>query len=318
MTDEISYAQSIVKGEIKELQKLEKLLSERIGIINQIVECIYQTKGNIIASGIGKTAYIVQKFVSALLSIKVNAIFLHPVDALHGDLGILKKEDSFIFFSNSGRSPELKTLLPYVKKVGCNIIGVVGKEGDLSEFAQICFVYGNVDEALKECPIPSSSAIVQMAICDVLIGGVLKKKGITLSDFIEVHPGGYIGKNFAKISQVMRSGENLVVVEEGTKIGEVLRKMTKVRAGAACIVDKNNTLIGIFTDGDFRRHSMKYNNILELEVDKLMTLNPKVIKENAYVYEAVNIMREYKIDDLPVVSDDNKLVGLVDIQDVVA
>lgn len=306
--------QAVIDKEISQLQKVQSTINENL--VN-IVQSISQVKGKVIASGIGKTGLIAQKFVSTLLSIKVNAIFLHPVDALHGDLGIVRNDDIFIFFSNSGESPELRNLLPYVKKIGCKIFGISGSEGDLTKFSDINFVYGKVEEAQPIGIIPTSSTIIQLAICDAIVLSVLKIKNLTIDDFVQVHPGGSIGKNYSKVSEIMRKGDDLVKVTSTTKIGEALRKMTKARSGAVCIVDGEKKLIGIFTDGDFRRNSLTNPNILEISINTFMTKAPKSINENAYVYEGLNIMRNYKIDELPVVSHDNKLVGLLDIQDIV-
>lgn len=314
MNDILRTVQDVIEREIEQLQKVRSIVNENIvTIINEI----NRAKGKIIVSGIGKTGLIAQKFVSTLLSIKVNAIFLHPVDALHGDLGIVKSEDVFIFLSNSGESPELRNLLPYIKKIGCKIFGIVGCEGELIKFSDVNFIYGKVDEARPIGIIPTSSTIVQLAICDAIALSVLKIKGMTIEDFVQVHPGGTIGRNYSKVYEIMRKGEELVEVEPMTKIGEALRKMTKVRAGAVCIVDETNKLIGIFTDGDFRRNSLINPHILEVTINTYMTKNPKTIHKDAYVYEAINIMKNYKIDELPVVSNDNKLVGLLDIQDIV-
>ncbi len=314
MHDILNIVESVIDKELSQLQKVKSTFNENLV---RIIQSIYEVKGKVIASGIGKTGLVAQKFVSTLLSIKVNAIFLHPVDALHGDLGIVKSEDIFIFFSNSGENPELRILLPYIKKIGCKIFGIVGAEGELTKFSDINFVYGKVEEAQPIGIIPTSSTIVQLAICDAIVLSILKIKNLTIDDFVQVHPGGSIGRNYSKVSEIMRKGEDLVEVKASTKIGEALWKMTKVRSGAACIVNDERKLIGIFTDGDFRRNSLTHSNILEITISTFMTKNPKSINENAYVYEGLNIMKTYKIDELPVVLDDNKLVGLLDIQDII-
>ncbi|MFN7182067.1 MAG: SIS domain-containing protein [Planctomycetota bacterium] len=305
---------NVIIQEKSQLEKLEGTINENL--VN-IIFSLFNTKGKIIGSGIGKTGLIVQKFVSTLLSIKINAIFLHPVDALHGDLGIVSKEDTFIFFSNSGENPEIRVLLPYIRKIGCKILGIVGAEGELTKYSDLNFVYGKVDEAGPLGLVPTSSTIVQLAICDAIAMSLLKLKNLTIDDFVKLHPGGSIGKNYSRVYEIMRKGEQVVAVFFTTKIGEALRKMTKVRAGAVCIIDEKNELLGIFTDGDFRRNSLIHPRILEIEIGTLMTKNPKTVGSDNYVYEALNIMKNYKIDELPVVSNDNKLVGLLDIQDIV-
>lgn len=314
MHEILNTIREVIEKEIKELEKLKFSIDENLV---SIINAISQVSGKVIVSGIGKTGLIAQKFVSTLLSIKVNAIFLHPVDALHGDLGIVRKEDIFIFFSNSGESPELRNLLPYIRKIGCKIFGIVGCNGELMKFSDLSFIYGKVEEAPPLGIIPTSSTIIQLSICDAIVLSLLKMKNLTIDDFVEVHPGGSIGKNYSRISEIMRKGENLVEVSLNTKIGEAIRKMTKVRAGAACITNSNKKLVGIFTDGDFRRNSLINPNILEANIETYMTKNPKSIQEDAYIYEALDIMKSYKIDDLPVVSYDNKLVGILDIQDIV-
>jgi arabinose-5-phosphate isomerase len=246
------------------------------------------------------------------------SLFLHCAEAIHGDLGRVTKEDVVIALSNSGETEELKKLLPLIKKIGVRLISFTGnKKSTLAKYSDIVF---DVSVKKEACPLglaPTSSTTAMLAMGDALCVCLLKEKKFKEEDFAFYHPGGALGKRLLlKVEDIMRKGFNNPIVREDRRVKQVLYDITKARAGAASIVDKKRRLIGIFTDGDLRRHIESQTNILELKIKDVMTKDPVTVKKEQLAVEALRILQEKKIDEVPVVDKNQRPVGMLDVQDL--
>ncbi len=303
--------------------KIERdALSRLIGRIDHTFEkacdLILRSKGRVVVTGMGKPGFIAQKISATLSSTGTPSLFLHPAEALHGDLGCVMKEDVVLAFSNSGETEEIVKLLPLVKKIGAKLIAFTGNPR--SPLAKYSDVVLNVGVKKEACPMnlaPTASTTAMLAVGDALAVALLEKKGFRSEDFAFYHPGGKLGKKLLlKVSDIMRSGRSNPVVPETMKIRAVLVHITKARAGSATVVDARGRLKGIFTDGDLRRHLEGGKDVLESRVGSVMTKTPTTIRDNKLAAEALEILRTRKIDEVPVVDEKNRPVGLLDVQDL--
>jgi len=282
------------------------------------VDLIFKTKGRIVVSGMGKTGIIAQKFSATLASTGTPSLFLHSAEAIHGDLGKVTGDDAVIILSNSGQGEEIKQLLPLLKKIGSKIIALTGnKNSILAKYSDVV-----LDVAVKKeaCPLglaPTASTTASLAMSDALAVCLLELKGFKEKDFAFYHPGGLLGKKLLlKVEDIMRRGKANPVVAENKKISEVLFKITQGRAGSATVVDKKGRLSGIFTDGDLRRHLEIDPNLSVRQVKDAMTKNPITVGPQMLAAEAMRILKDKKIDEVPVVDKDKHPVGLLDVQDL--
>lgn len=303
-------------------------LAERIGEGDAFVlaaESIFRCAGKVVLTGVGKAGIIGQKISATLASTGTLSIFLHPVEALHGDLGRLQREDVVVALSNSGSSQEILALLDHIKRRGTTLIAITGQaDSPLGNHADIAVCFGQIEEA---CPLglaPTVSTTVMLAMGDALALAVMKIRNFQPEDYAMFHPGGALGRKFLKVEEVMtfRQGEQLSVAPDNLTLGEALGRAEKVarRTGAMLLVDSEGKLSGILTDADLRRQLIEANeptkNLLARPVADLMTKNPKRIGLGNLASEAEAIMNQYRIDELPVVDDDGKPVGVIDVQDV--
>ncbi len=296
-----------------------KSLKSRLGTnFKRALDLILKTKGRVVVSGMGKTGIIAQKLSATLSSTGTPSLFLHLSEAAHGDLGKVTCDDVVIIISNSGQTQEIKQLLPLLKKIGARIIALTGnKESVLSKHSDIA-----LDVSVKEeaCPLglaPTASTTAALAMADALAVCLLELKGFREKDFALYHPGGALGRRLLlKVEDIMRRGSQNPVINENKKIAEVLVKITQARAGSAAVIDKNGKLRGIFTDGDLRRHLEKDQNLSLRRVKDVMTRNPTTVRPQMLAAEAMRLIREKKIDELPVVDENRRPVGLLDVQDL--
>jgi arabinose-5-phosphate isomerase len=296
-----------------------KSLKPKIGRdFRRAVDLISKTKGRVVVSGMGKTGIIAQKFSATLASTGTPSLFLHTAEAIHGDLGKVTSEDIVIIISNSGSTDEIKQLLPLLKKIGSKIIALTGNiKSLLTKYSDVVL---DVSVEKEACPLglaPTASTTATLAMCDALAVCLLELKGFKEKDFAFYHPGGLLGKRLLlRVEDIMRKGETNPVVNENRKISEVLFKITKARAGSASIVNKKGLLVGIFTDGDLRRHLEVDPNLSERRVKEVMTKNPKTVTQDMLAVEAMRILKDKKIDELPVVDKNKRPAGLLDVQDL--
>ncbi len=294
-------------------------LKPRLGRnFSQALELILKCKGRAVVSGMGKTGIIAQKFSATLASTGTPSLFLHIAEAVHGDLGKVTSEDVVILISNSGASNEIRQLVPLLKKIGTKIIALTGNT------KSVLAKYGDVvlDVSVKKeaCPLglaPTASTTATLAMCDALAVCLLELKGFKEKDFAFFHPGGALGRRLLlRVEDIMRKGQNNPVVNEEEKVAGVLLKITRSRSGSATIVDSHGRLKGIFTDGDLRRNLEIYSDLTRRKIKEVMTKNPSVVHKEMLAAEAMRILEEKKIDEVPVVGKDMRPVGLLDVQDL--
>jgi len=279
---------------------------------------ILKSKGRVVVSGMGKTGIIARKFSATLASTGTPSLFLHTAEAIHGDLGRVTADDVIIIISNSGTGTEIKQLLPLLKQIGSKIIALTGNSNSaLSKYSDVVL---DVSVKKEACPLglaPTASTTATLAMTDALAVCLLETKGFKARDFAFYHPGGELGKKLLlKVEDIMRKGNNNPIVKEHKKISDVLVKITQGHSGSASIVDKKGKLVGIFTDGDLRRHLKTDPNLSRRLVSDVMTRDPTTVAPEMLAASALRILRKKKVDELPVVNRFGKPVGLLDIQDL--
>jgi len=296
-----------------------KSLKPRLGKdFKDAVELILKTKGRVVVSGMGKTGIIAQKFSATLASTGTPSLFLHTAEAIHGDLGRVTSDDVLIILSNSGQSDEIRQLLPLIKKIGSKVIALTGNKNSL--LARYSDVILDVAVKKEACPLglaPTASTTATLAMSDALAVCVAELKGFKEKDFAFFHPGGLLGKRLLlKVEDIMRKGNANPVVNEEKIISQVLVKITQARAGSATVVDKKGRLKGIFTDGDLRRHLEIDPDLSHRMVKDVMTKHPITVRPKMLAVEAMRILKDKKIDEVPVVDARMHPVGLLDVQDL--
>lgn len=281
--------------------------------VNMIADC----KGRVVITGMGKPGLIGIKISATMASLGIPSLFLHPGEAVHGDLGRVTSEDIVIAISNSGQTEEMTKLLPIIKKIGVKLIGFTGNlKSTLAAYSDVVLNVGVKKEACPFNLAPTASTTATLAMGDALAVAVLEKKGFKIEDYAFYHPGGSLGKKLLTVKDLMRKGAQNPIVSQTAKIKTVLLQITKSRAGCATVIDKNKRVVGIFTDGDLRRHIESEKDILSCEVSKVMTKNPTTIFKNKLAVEALKILKEKKIDEIPVIDEHKHPIGLLDVQDL--
>jgi arabinose-5-phosphate isomerase len=312
-TEEIlAYGQKVINVEAQVLASLsfdDKFV--------QAVKLIAASTGRVVVSGVGKPGLIGEKISATMASTGTPSITLHPTEAVHGDLGRIASEDVLLALSNSGETEELLRVLPVVKEIGAKIIAVTASdENRLASFSDIVLSYGRLEEA---CPLgmaPSSTTTAMLAMGDALALTVSRFKNFSHEDFARFHPGGKLGLKLLKVKEVMRNDGRVPQLEADTPLSEVLVKITECRSGAAISVDKNGLLLGFFTDGDLRRcFEAGAENHMNSTLGQVMTKNPISINAGELVTAAIPLMKSKRINQLPVVDDGGKVLGLLDVQD---
>lgn len=268
--------------------------------VSQIMSC----KGRLVISGIGKSAIVAQKIVATMNSTGTPALFMHAADAIHGDLGMIQKEDIVMVISKSGDSPEIKVLAPLVKNFGNLLIGIVGNMQ--SYLAQHSDIVINTTVAQEACPnnlAPTTSTTAQMVMGDALAICLMEAKNFNTGDFARFHPGGVLGKKLYLRVQDLLPGQEKPWVKMDAAIKEVIVEITRKRLGAVAVMDNNDNIAGIITDGDIRRMLEKHDSFIALKAADIMSLNPKKIDADAMAAEAMETMQQYKISQLLVIKD---------------
>ena len=281
------------------------------------VDMILKCKGRVVVTGMGKPGIIAKKLAATLASTGTPALSLHPAEAVHGDLGMVIKDDVIIAISNSGETEEITKLIPTIRKIGAKLISFTGDMA--STLAINSDIVLDIRVKREACPLglaPTASVAASLAMGDALALALLEKRGFKVEDYAFFHPGGNLGRKFLKAEDLMRHGKANPITSENTKVKEVLLIITRARAGAASIINKKGKLAGIFTDGDLRRHLEKDHKILERKVKDVMTKIPKTIRGECLASEALRMLREKKIDELPVIDKRGRPIGMLDVQDL--
>jgi len=316
---DLEYARNVIQAEAEAISSITPIVDPSFA---QACEMIYNCSGSCIVSGIGKAGIIGQKISATLASTGTPSHFLHPTEAVHGDLGRLRKNDIVIVLSYGGETDEVVRLINLVKQLEIKLITITGdRDSTLSRYADVVLCLGKMSEV---CPLgvaPSVSTACMLAVGDALAFTVMKARNFSVEDYVRFHPGGLLGAKLMTVEQSMmfRRGEKLPIVEFTNTIKKLLEKTSGIkRHGAVMVVDKDGRLAGIITDADLRRLMTKEGpRAFELKAGDVMTADCKKIRSDALASEATAIFHKYRIDDLPVVDADNKPVGLIDVQDIV-
>ena len=318
MSDE----QIIAKGKL-----VVKIETEAVsGLINSInkdfvkaVNVILGSRGRVVFTGMGKSGLIARKIVSTMNSTGTAAIYLHPTDALHGDLGMVRKDDIVILISKSGHTEELFNLIPMLKRIGVTLIGMIGENGSL--IGKECDIVLNINVNEEACPhdlAPTSSTTAALVMGDALAIAMLEMRGFTAEDFALLHPGGSLGKRLSlKIAEIMIKGNDVPVISENAPIKDAILEITSKRLGTTCVINKEGILTGIITDGDLRRLLEKTMDIKNLHAADVMTKKPKTITKDLLASFAIQQMENFSITSLIVVDGSGKPEGIVHLHDLV-
>jgi arabinose-5-phosphate isomerase len=311
-------ARKVFDIELAALKKVRSQLDPAFDCaVETIVEALKQ-RGKIVVVGIGKSGNVGQKISATLTSTGSTSVVLSSVDALHGDVGIVNDGDIILALSYSGESEELLNLLPALKRFSVKIVAITG--GVKSSLARHCDVVLNVRVPKEACPFnlaPTASTTAMLVMGDALAIAVLEARGFKQSDFARYHPSGAIGRAMlSRVGDIMRTGTRNAIAGESLTVKEALLVMTRAKSGSLSVANARGKLVGVFTDGDFRRHMSADENLLSRQLKSVMTRNPICIHEDALAAEALKIFNERNIDDLIVVNAKHEPVGLVDSQDL--
>lgn len=284
-----------------------------------LIDIIFESSGRVVITGIGKSGLIAKKIVATLTSTGTHAIFLHPVEALHGDLGMVQVNDIVIAISNSGETEELIQLLPLINQIGCKLVGFTGNiHSTMSKFCDIIIDTGVKKEACPFNMAPTCSTTAQLAMGDALAVVLINKKQFKKSDFMKSHPGGTLGKRLScRVDQFMFHTDKTPVANKNATLIQAITQIDRFGLGAVLIVDGSQHLEGIITDGDIR-HFLAGNelDISSVTVESIMSRNPHALSSDSFLYDALNLMEKYQITILPVVSSTNKLEGIIHLHDI--
>lgn len=308
-------AKKVLDIEAQAILRIKNNLDEKQ--FNNAIDAIYNCKGRVIITGMGKSGHIGNKIAATLSSTGTPAYFLHPAESTHGDSGIITKDDVIIAISNSGETQELLNLLPLLKRFGLTIISMTSNQN--STLGQASDIFLDISVEKEACPLgkaPTASTTVTLAVGDALAMCLLERRGFTEEDFLIFHPSGTLGKGFTyKVADLMKS-DNLPIASETELFTNVVETISEHKLGLAIIVNKKGELTGILTDGDIRRNLLKYKDLDNLIVTDAMTKNPKTVKSTSYAASALHLMEKYSITALPIVDENNKPRGIVHVHDL--
>ncbi|MDR3665866.1 MAG: KpsF/GutQ family sugar-phosphate isomerase [Ignavibacteriaceae bacterium] len=312
----IEKGKNVVRIESEAISDLIVTIGEEFA---NAVQTILDCKGRVVLTGMGKSGLIARKIVATLNSTGTAAIYLHPTDALHGDLGMVRKEDVAILISKSGNTEEISTLIPLLKRLNVKLIGMCADRN--SRLARECDIFLSIYVKEEACPhdlAPTSSTTATLVLGDALSVVLLQLRGFTVNDFAYLHPGGSLGKRLSlEIKEIMIQGDRIPVVKESASIKDSILEITTKRLGTTCVVDNNGFLTGIITDGDLRRLLERTLDIKNLHASDIMTKNPKVMKPNYLASFALQQMENFKITALIITDNSNRPVGIVHLHDLI-
>jgi len=311
-------ARRVAEIEIAEIQRVISRLGPEFNEAVELVRAAVESRGKVIVAGVGKSGHIGEKIAATLTSTGSPAVVLHAVNALHGDLGVVTDGDVVLALSYSGETDELVDILPALAQFDVRIISMTGKPS--SSLARGSHVILDVSIEREACPLelaPTSSTTAMLVVGDALAMALLEARGFTKDDFARFHPGGRLGRTLLlRVRDVMRPSESMATVTPDVTVAAALKAMTSHRAGAAVILDPAGVLIGIFTHGDFARHYQDQPDVGSRPVSEFMTVNPVTIHDSLLATEVLHVLQQHRIDDLVVVDEEHRPVGVVDSQDL--
>ncbi len=309
--DDIKAAKKVISVEIDGLKALEKWLGDEFV---KALDIISAAKGRVVLSGMGKSGHVGNKIAATMASTGTPAMFVHPGEASHGDLGMITKDDVVILLSNSGETAELKDIISYCSRFAIPLISIVRRKTSvLVDASNVALILPEEPEA---CHVnaPTTSTTMMLALGDALAVTLLERRGFNNEDFKVFHPGGKLGSAFLKVKDLMHTDNQIPVIQSGKLMSEALLVMTEKRFGCVAIVDKKGFLLGIITDGDLRRHMSA--DLIKQQVENVMTVNPLTIKKDSLATEALRLMEGKSITNLFVVDEDKKPVGIIHVHDI--
>jgi arabinose-5-phosphate isomerase len=311
---DLSLARKVLQTEAAAILALVERVDEKFAAA---VALIRGCKGRVIVTGMGKSGIICRKIAATLASTGTPAFFLHPAEAVHGDLGVIQADDVVIAMSYSGETEELTRVLETLKRIGAPLIAISGSLG--STLAQAADVALDCSVSEEACPmnlVPTASTTAALALGDALAMTVLVEKGFKPEDFANLHPGGKLGKKLMRVEQLMSAGDALPVVQLHTAMRDVIYEMSRKGLGMTSVVEKDGRLAGIITDGDLRRKMATTPNIQDLSARDVMTANPVAIGQSTMAVEALAMMEQRKITSIVVIDADRRVEGIVHLHDL--
>ena len=314
----ITRAKEVLNTEIEGLKLIRDHLGDEFSQSIKAMLSTIENCGKVIVAGVGKNWHIGNKIAATFTSTGTPSVAMHPIEAMHGDFGILTERDILLAISYSGASDELIAFLQPVKRKGVKIIAMTGDmDSPLAKYADIIVSVKVKEEACPFNMAPTTSTTATLAMGDAMAMVMLESRGFKLEDYAKLHPGGAIGRTLLlRVEDVMRTGERCAIVQIHKPVRDALIAMTQAKSGCVAIVNEDQTLAGILTDGDLRRHLIETENLVERPVEEIMTRDPITLSQETLALEILNIYEKYNIDDLIVVDESNKVIGAVDIQDM--
>ena len=312
----INKGKEVINIETNAISNLAESIGEEF---IKAIEILFHCKGRVVLTGMGKSGLIARKIVATLNSTGTASIYLHPTDALHGDLGMVRKEDVVIIISKSGATEEIANLIPMLKRLNVKLIAMGGSRN--SRLKTECDIFLDISVKEEACPFdlaPTSSTTAALVMGDALAVTLLQMRNFTEEDFAALNPGGSLGKRLSlSIKEIMHKNESVPVVNEDTHIKDVIFEITSKRLGTTTVVDSKGILQGVITDGDLRRLLEKTLDIKNLKAKDIMTKNQKVMKDSYLASFALQTMENFKITTLIIINDSNKPVGIIHLHDLV-
>ena len=315
-SDELKLAKKVLRLEAAAILELVDRLN---GDFEKAVDVLYQCRGRVIVTGMGKSGIISRKIAATFSSTGTSAFFLHPAEAIHGDLGAIREDDVVVALSHSGETEELIRLLESIRRIGAKLIAITGSPAStLGRAADVALDCGITKEACPMNLVPTASTTASLALGDALAMTLLVRKGFREDQFAAFHPGGKLGRKLLTVDSVMHGGEAAPQVSLEAAMPDVIHEMSSKRLGMTCIVDGDGRLAGVFTDGDLRRLMMKRppNAVLALRAGEAMTAKPLTITREMLAVEALRIMETHKITSVVVVDGDGRIDGVVHLHDL--
>jgi len=308
-------AKQVIRIEAEAVKALEDRIDHQF---QKAVEILHDSKGKVVITGIGKSGAIGKKIAATFTSLGKAAYFLHPTEGVHGDLGMVLKEDVVICISKSGNTEELAQLLPIFKHLDVKIISLTGNvHSDLAERSDIVLDVSVAEEACPFDMVPTASTTATLAMGDALAVSLIQLRNFSLDDYAQLHPAGSIGKKLTlRIDDLMFSGDRIAIVNSNSNLKNVVFEITSKRFGATCVVDDQNKLLGIVTDGDLRRLLEKRQDFWEFHAKDLMAPNPVIVKTGTMATDVVNIMKIYAVNQIIVVDNEEHPIGMIHLHDL--
>ncbi len=308
------FAKEVINKEISALKRTVRLIDNNFGDACNI---IINNKGKVITLGLGKSSFIAMKMAATLSSTGTAALFLHPVDALHGDVGVIKKNDVVIIYSNSGETKEILKLLPLLKILKCSVISITGNtKSSLAKYSKVSLDASVTREACPNNLAPTSSIISALALSDALALSVSSYNNFTIKDFAKTHPEGSIGKRLMSTASDIMIKKNIPLLHAKDSFSNLLNITTKSNLGLAIIINNKKRIIGVISDGDIKRIMRKKSNPENIKLDEVMTKKPCIVSPMVLTVEALEIMEVKNINAVPVV-DKNRVLGILTLKDII-